>query len=132
MKYIFTATQDFKFSKCDNSLNIIIGVLDDQTSNLNILVWTNIINFLNDTLFYIKINSFHNNIIQDDSCTYTFIIGNTVRKNEICFYKNSELIENELFFNEQYINKLNIWIYNSDNQIYDSNGLSIQLIILFN
>ena len=48
-------------------MNYILGVDNNQISNSNILTSNNIVNFLNDTLFYIKVNNFNNNLIQDNS-----------------------------------------------------------------
>jgi hypothetical protein len=60
-------------------------------------------------------------MIQDDAFNYSFIVPNTVSKNEICFYKNT-IDENIINFNEQYIDKLEITIFNTDNIQFDNNG----------
>lgn len=86
MKYVFSAPQNFEFQICSNSLNYVIGLDDWQVSKSSHILTLNIlINFLNYTILHLKIKNFCNNIVEDNSFDYTFIISNIVDKNKFVF-----------------------------------------------
>jgi len=128
-KYKISASQNFQI--LNGTINALLGFNDGQISNLNNATAINIVDFLNDTLFYIKINNYYNNLIQDNNFSYTFVIPNTASKYEICYYFNNINFNNEIIFDyEQVENSLEICIYDLNNQKFDNNGLPIQMILL--
>lgn len=131
MKYIFSADQNFQIISSNNSINYVLGLNDEwKTSNLNILVGDKIINFLNDTILYIKLNNYTNRILQDDWFLYTFLITNTANKNEICFYNTNNQFKNEITFGYyQCVNWFDLQIYDQDNAEFVNNGLPCQFVL---
>jgi len=81
-------------------------------------------------LFYLKINDYYNNLIQDNWFAYTFVIPNNAQKFEIIYYYNTINFNNEINFDsEQYTNCFDVSIYDLNNKPYYNNGLAVQFIL---